>query len=100
MTRIKVLAPLRAIRAVCLDCTAGDRKFIVWCTCDGVHSTRCEQWPYRFGFRPETVRQRYGPALVTPDLMPNANVNLHDLPGSLAAAAEYLTGQGGKSRAR
>ncbi len=100
MTSIKVLSPLRAMRAGCLDCAAGDRKFIIWCSCDGVHSTRCQQWPYRFGQRPETIRQRFGTGLVTPAMMPEANVNLDALPGSMAAAAEYLAGRGGKSKSK
>jgi hypothetical protein len=46
----------------------------------------CTLWPYRFGCRPESARQRYGEAVVTPDMMPGANVALESLPMS---AAEY-----------
>ena len=52
----------------------------MWCGNDGIHSTRCDLWPYRFGIRPESARQRYGARLVTPELMPDANANLDDLP--------------------
>jgi hypothetical protein len=44
------------------------------------HVTRCEFWPLRFGQGVEKVRRRYGPQLVTPKLMPDATVNLDDLP--------------------
>ena len=49
-------------------------------------------WPYRFGTRPETIREKYGPALVTPSMMPSAEVNEDDLPSGLAAAAACLAG--------
>jgi len=36
--------PLKAIRAKCLDCTAGSFKYIEFCP-----SIDCPLWPYRFG---------------------------------------------------
>ena len=78
--------PLRAIRAVCLDCCAGESKAVAFCTCDGLHSTRCAAWPFRFGTRPASAARRYGKAMVTPELMPDAGVSLDDLPRS---PAEY-----------
>ncbi len=100
MSKIKTLRPLKAVRAHCLDCAGGRPKHVLWCPNDGVHSTRCELWPYRLGVRPETIRQEHGPALVIPELMPPANVNLDALPGNMTAAAEYLAGQDGKSKSK
>jgi hypothetical protein len=74
--------PLKAIRKHCLDCCGDNSKAVMWCGNDGIHSTRCDLWPYRFGIRPESARQRYGVRLVTPGLMPDANTNLDDLPGT------------------
>ena len=79
MTHPKQRDPLKAIRANCLDCS-GTAKAVTWCSCDGLHSGWCDLWPYRFGRRPATIRQRVNPALVTPEMMPPANANLDDLP--------------------
>ena len=81
--------PLRSIRLNCLDC-AGSPKSVLWCTCDGIHSTRCHIWQYRFGMRPKTVVQKYGPALVTPKLMPGEDVCEDDLPNGMEAATSFL----------
>ena len=78
--------PLRSIRAKCLDCS-GSAKGVMWCPCDGVHSTRCPLWPFRFGKRPETAKKRYGDQLLTPELMPNADVCLEDTPAREAVAS-------------
>ena len=66
------ITPIAAIRANCLECGGGSFKAVLWCSCDGAHSTRCHFWPFRFGTRPETVTERFGPALVTPRNMPGA----------------------------
>jgi hypothetical protein len=87
---MKVLSPMKAIRATCLDCCGGSPKSVTWCTLDGLHSTRCGLWPFRFGMRPETFAERFGPALVTPSMMPPANVNEDSLPLGLEEAAKYL----------
>lgn len=84
---------LKVVRRHCLDCCAGERKAIIWCPCDGLHSPRCEFWKFRFGAKPATIRERYGPALVTPKMMPDATVNLDALPGGIEAAAAYLSGR-------
>jgi len=55
-------------------------KYVTWCSCDGLHSTRCEFWWFRFGQGVEKVRRRHGPQLITPEMMPDANLNLDDLP--------------------
>ncbi len=73
--------PLKAIRQYCLECS-GSSKQVMWCTCDGVHSTRCPLWPFRFGIRPETARQRYGERLLTPECMPDADVDVDELPST------------------
>lgn len=43
------LTPLRAIRAKCLDCSAGSYKEVRLCL-----DTNCPLWPYRLGRRPKT----------------------------------------------
>ena len=78
---------LKHVRRNCLDCCCDDRKSVLWCTCDGLHSTRCEFWPFRFGVQPATFRARWGDRLVTPEMMPPATVNLDNLPAKLRPAA-------------
>ena len=73
---MKVHTPVAAIRRTCLDCAAGHRKFIKFCTCDGLHSIRCHLWPYRLGMRPSTVRDQ---RLVTPECMPSADIPLEEV---------------------
>ncbi len=92
-SKVKVYRPLKAMRLNCLECSGGSFKSVLWCPCDGVHSTRCHLWPYRLGARPQTVVEQYGPALVTPEMMPGANVNEDTLPSGTSAAATYLSGQ-------
>lgn len=43
----KVLTPIKAIRAKCLDCCCGDRKEVRECTIK-----KCSLHPYRMGNRP------------------------------------------------
>ena len=74
---MKTATPLKSMRRKCLDCSAGDRKYVVYCPCDGVHSGWCDLWPYRFGKRPGTVQPSW---LMDPSKMPAANTNLDDLP--------------------
>jgi len=74
---MQILTPLKAARKQCLDCSAGSTKYVAYCPCDGVNSTRCQLWPYRFGFRPENVSPS---EFVTPGALPGPNVNLDDLP--------------------
>jgi hypothetical protein len=100
----RVFRPLRAIRLNCVDCS-GSTKTVLWCPCDGIHSPRCHLWPYRFGCRPETVAERFGPLLVTPGSMPGSEVSEDDLPAGLESAAAYLAerqqtgnGNGGPGR--
>jgi hypothetical protein len=81
---------MKAIRLNCLDCSGDSPKSVLWCGSDGLHSPRCHFWPYRFGSRPETIAERYGPTLVTPDAMPSANVCEDDLPNGMEAAAAFL----------
>ena len=40
------------------------------------------------------MARRYGPALVTPSMLPPANTPEDELPNGLPAAAEYLGGRG------
>ena len=71
---------MRAVRLHCLDCCGGSPKSVTWCTCDGLHSTRCDLWPFRFGCKPKAVQRRYGEQLITPAMMPGADIDLDTLP--------------------
>ncbi len=73
--------PLLAIRKKCLDCSGESPKHVKYCPCDGVHSTRCPLWPFRFGKLPRTASRRLGAELLDPEAMPNAGVPLESLPG-------------------
>lgn len=75
----KLLTPLRAIRKNCLEC-CGTAKVVKYCTCDGVNSTECFLWPYRFGLRPGTARKRFGGKFLDPESMPDAQVAIEELP--------------------
>ncbi len=88
---LKTYRPLKAIRLQCLDCSGSSPKSVLWCPADGVHSRRCHLWPYRFGIMPKTFAERHGLALVTPEMMPNADVNEDLLPNGVAAATAYLS---------
>ncbi len=78
---MNVLRPMKASRAGCLDCS-DSVKAVTYCPCDGVNSTRCHHWPYRFGKRPETIQVEFGEAMVTPELMPGPEVELEALPAN------------------
>lgn len=43
----KILTPIKAIRAKCMDCCCYQRNEVAACPC-----TNCPLWPYRFGKRP------------------------------------------------
>lgn len=45
---MKVLTPLKAIRARCLDCCCGQPKEVRACT-----AQKCPLYPYRLGHRPK-----------------------------------------------
>ncbi len=45
---MKVLTPIKAMRAKCMDCTCNQPKEIREC---GI--TNCSLWPYRMGKRPK-----------------------------------------------
>jgi hypothetical protein len=90
---IKNTTPRRAIREHCLDCARGNAKYILWCPCDGLHSSPCPLWPHRLGARRATALARY-PGLVTPEAMPPAAACLDDLPNSLPDAVAYLIEHG------
>jgi len=74
----------KAIRLKCLDCS-GSTKNVKWCTLDGVNSTRCPLWPYRFGCGPEATARRYGQEFVTPGALPDADVSPDDCQKALQA---------------
>lgn len=48
----KILTPLKAIRAKCLDCCCGDKKEVRECTLE-----KCTLHPYRMGKRPKVDEQ-------------------------------------------
>ena len=68
------MTPIKAIRLHCLDCCGGSSKVVQFCTCDGVNSTRCDLWPYRFGKRPATAAKKYGKRFLDPKQMPSAEL--------------------------
>jgi len=72
------VSPLKAIRLKCLDCSSTS-KMVRYCPADGVHSTCCPLWPFRFGKRPSTARRLYGPDMLDPKAMPDANVPVEEL---------------------
>jgi hypothetical protein len=56
---VKLLTPIKAIRAKCLDCCCGSRNEVRACTIPD-----CSLYPYRFGRRPTPVeRGEIGAAL-------------------------------------
>ena len=87
--------PLKVIRQKCLDCSLSF-KMVAYCPANGVHSSRCSLWLYRFGMRPETAAEKYGRHVVTPRLMPDSSVCLDDLP---ANAADWRPSSPGQSTA-
>ena len=76
----------KAARASCHDCAGESAKYVKWCSCDGVHGSYCPMWPFRFGIRPETARQRFGERLLDPYKMPPADVDLDELHNAWPAA--------------
>ncbi len=46
---MKLLTPIKAMRAKCMDCTCNQPKEIRLCPL-----TTCALWPYRMGKRPKT----------------------------------------------
>lgn len=50
----KVLRPLKAIRAKCLECCGNSSNEVKLCT-----APECPLWPYRFGKRPEIDENGY-----------------------------------------
>lgn len=46
---MKLLTPIKAIRAKCMDCSCGDRKEVREC-----RIKTCSLWPYRLGKRPHS----------------------------------------------
>jgi hypothetical protein len=72
------VSPLKAIRLKCLDCSSTS-KMVRYCPADGVHSTRCALWPFRFGARPATAARRHGEQFLDPKAMPDANVPVEEL---------------------
>ena len=51
---------LKIVRQNCLECSGGSTAYLIWRPNDGVHSTLCRFWSFRFGQRPATFRQKYG----------------------------------------
>ena len=82
--------PWAKVRASCVDCMAGNSGSVVWCPNDGIHSTWCSSWPFRFGMEPQRVTERYCPELVDPSAMPDASTSTEDLPRNLPSAVAYF----------
>ena len=51
---MKILTPLKAMRAKCLDCCCDQPKEVELCTC----KNNCPLWPYRLGKMPEGEKTR------------------------------------------
>ena len=47
---MKILTPIKAIRAKCLDCSAGSVQEVRLCPVEG-----CVLYPYRMGHRPKKI---------------------------------------------
>ncbi|HUT61702.1 MAG TPA: hypothetical protein VNA25_28015 [Phycisphaerae bacterium] len=71
-------SPLAAIRAKCMDCCCGSFKTVRYCPCDGLNSTACALWPFRFGKRPATIRRGPLARFLDPAAMPDAATALED----------------------
>ena len=71
-------SPLAAIRAKCLDCCCGSFKTVRYCPCDGLNSTACDLWLFRFGKRPATIRRGPLARFLDPAAMPDAATALED----------------------
>jgi len=64
---MKTRTPLKAMRAMCLECCGGSSQAVAECTAneqdiaaahgagDETEYTACPLWPWRFGKRPQTV---------------------------------------------
>ena len=78
---------LKRVRRNCLACAGDSPKAVMYCTCDGHNSTRCEFWLFRFGIQPKTFRARWGGRLLDPESMPPADTSLDDLPSDTTTAA-------------
>ena len=81
---------LKRVRRNCLECSGHSPKYVMYCPCDGKHSTSCEFWLFRFGIQPKTFRARWGGRLLDPEQMPPADINLDDLPADTTTAATGL----------
>jgi len=51
--KMKILRPLKAIRAKCLDCCGGSAREVALCEIED-----CPLFPYRFGKRPQTLQKK------------------------------------------
>ncbi len=58
MENKKNVPPLKSIRVKCLECTGGSSKAVKLCPSDGIQSTFCALYPYRFGRRSENSKKR------------------------------------------
>jgi len=76
------VTPVRAIRAKCLDCCCGSSKSVKFCTADGINSSKCSLWPYRFGMRPATAARKLGRKFLKAGELPPSDVPLEECKGS------------------
>ncbi len=80
----------KAVRRNCLECSGDSARQVLWCLCNGHTSTDCVFWPSRFGVRPETFISKHGPFLLMPEIMPGTDVDVEELPATVAGASEWL----------
>jgi hypothetical protein len=64
---------------VCGRLFGGVAKHVAYCP-----SWNCPLWAYQFGKRPETLRERIGAAMLSPELMPDPDTPLEELPNNPA----------------
>ena len=58
MDNKKYATPIKSIRQKCLGCVGGSAKEVKLCPCDGIQSTPCPLFPFRFGKRPAECKKR------------------------------------------
>ncbi len=87
--------PLKAVREKCLDCYCGSTRGVRFCPCDGIHSTRCPLWPFRFGKRVSTVMRGDDAPFLDPENIPDSLVELEKCDQNAILERGQVEGQSG-----
>jgi len=72
----KILTPIKAIRARCLDCSAGSAHEVSNCPCDD-----CPLYEYRFGKRPSTIQKNKKDSVVGSKLASGQKIEASSIGG-------------------